>query len=203
MKINTLYVILGALILSSCAAGPDNPGVEFSPQMYHSAPYEPLSQVTDKEVGRWLSSTDNEGHAEFYNSNPYNDYNMTMREPVPGTIKRGQYLPVQFAADDYESADKLLVNPVDSTKANIADGKALYGRFCIHCHGKDGLGDGKVGQVFKGVTAYTSASVADKGPGHIYQVITNGKGRMGSHASQLSPEERWKIAMYVKVLQQQ
>jgi hypothetical protein len=25
---------------------------------------------------------------------------------------------------------------------------------------------------------------------------------MGSHASQISPEERWKIAMYVKVLQQ-
>lgn len=202
MKINIIYISIGVLFLFSCAAGPDNPGVEFSPQMYHSTPYEGLSQITDIESGRWLSSNGEGDHAEFYNSNPYNTYGMTMREPVPGTIKRGQYLTPSFAADDYASAERLLENPLDSTAAIIADGKALYTRFCTHCHGSKGLGDGKVGMVYKGVTAYTSASVVDKGPGHIYQVITNGKGRMGSHASQISPEERWKIAMYVKVLQQ-
>ena len=103
---------------------------------------------------------------------------------------------------DYASADLLLKNPLDSTKAVIAEGKVLYTRFCRHCHGTKGMGDGKVGKVYKGVTAYTSASVLNKGTGHIYQVITHGKGRMGAHASQISPEDRWKIAMYVKVLQQ-
>jgi mono/diheme cytochrome c family protein len=202
MKLNSIYILIGTVVLSSCVAGPDNPGVEFAPQMYHSTPYEALSQVTDKEAGAWLSSTDNEGHSEFYNSNRYNDFGMTMREPVAGTIKRGQYLPIRFDPDDFESAEKLLVNPLDSTAATVADGKTLFGRFCVHCHGKEGLGDGKVGKVFLGVTPFTSASVIDKGTGHIYQVITNGKGRMGSHASQISPMERWKIAMYVKVLQQ-
>ncbi|MBV6644159.1 MAG: cytochrome c, partial [Cyclobacteriaceae bacterium] len=100
-------------------------------------------------------------------------------------------------------AAKLLVNPLDSTADVVKAGKELYGRFCEHCHGKEGLGDGKVGQVYKGVTAYTSASVVDKPGGHIYHVITNGKGRMGAHASQISSEDRWKIVRYVQVLQKQ
>jgi mono/diheme cytochrome c family protein len=37
--------------------------------------------------------------------------------------------------------------------------------------------------------------------GHIFQVITNGAGLMQPHGSQVSPEDRWKIARYVKTLQ--
>ncbi len=37
--------------------------------------------------------------------------------------------------------------------------------------------------------------------GHIYHVIEWGRNRMMPHGSQVNPEERWKIAMYVHVLQ--
>ena len=37
--------------------------------------------------------------------------------------------------------------------------------------------------------------------GHIFHVITYGKGRMWPHASQVNPEERWKIVHYVHRLQ--
>ena len=47
--------------------------------MYHSVPYEPLSQVKDEEIGSWLDSNPDDGHGEFYNSNPYNPYDMTVR----------------------------------------------------------------------------------------------------------------------------
>jgi hypothetical protein len=36
--------------------------------------------------------------------------------------------------------------------------------------------------------------------GKIYHTITHGVNLMGSHASQLNPDERWKIVMYVKEL---
>jgi hypothetical protein len=36
--------------------------------------------------------------------------------------------------------------------------------------------------------------------GHVYFVITYGRNMMGSHASQLSPEERWKVVTYVERL---
>ena len=37
--------------------------------------------------------------------------------------------------------------------------------------------------------------------GHIYHVITYGIRRMWPHASQVNPEERWKIVHYVHRLQ--
>lgn len=60
-----------------------------------------------------------------------------------------------------------------------------------------------VGEVFKGVTPYNSRAVKDKPEGHIFHVITNGKGRMGAHASQVSVEDRWKIVRFVQTLQKQ
>jgi mono/diheme cytochrome c family protein len=203
MKSQILILTVVGVILSSCAAGPDRTGVEYAPQMYHSTPYEPLSQIDDKSAGKWLSSSSEEDHSEFYNSNPNNPFGMTMREPVAGTIKRGQYLTPRIANDDYENASKLLKNPTDSTAQVVAQGKALYQQFCQHCHGEKGLGDGKVGKVYKGVTSYTSATVVNQPGGHLYHVITNGKGRMGAHASQISEIDRWKIVRYVQVLQKQ
>ncbi len=194
---------VGAILLSSCAASGDNPGLEYAPQMYHSTPYEGLSQVQDEEAGSWLASTDEEPHGEFYNSNPYNEHGMTMREPVPNTIARGKYLPNHIEKDNYELADERLINPYDSNAVALKEGKILYERFCEHCHGSKGQGDGLVGKVYKGVTSYTSAAVKDKGPGHVFHVITHGKGRMGAHASQISVDDRWKIVSYVQTLQNQ
>ena len=37
--------------------------------------------------------------------------------------------------------------------------------------------------------------------GKIYHTITHGVNLMGPHKSQLSPEQRWKIVMYVHELQ--
>ena len=90
--------------------------------------------------------------------------------------------------------------------AALAEGKILYGKFCGHCHGKKGEGDGPVAGtetkvVFAGIANLKGAAVKDKSEGHIFHVITHGKGLMGAHGSQLNQEERWKIARYVKELQ--
>jgi len=204
----TFYNLVTAIALSTiivgCAASGDNPGLEYAPQMYHSTPYEPLTQITDESQGSWLSSTEAETHGEFYNSNPYNPHRMNMREPVANTIARSKYLPNHIAKEDYEVAEALLTSPLDSADATVLkDGKILYERFCEHCHGGKGQGDGSVGKVYKGVTSYTSAAVKDKKAGHIFHVITHGKGRMGAHASQISVEDRWKIVSYVQTLQKQ
>ncbi|RED96230.1 c-type cytochrome [Marinoscillum furvescens] len=203
---NTYKILtLGVLVtLGACTAGVDDTGLEYAPQMYHSTPYEPLSQIQDENSGSWLDSNPEDEHGEFYNSNPYNAHNMTMREPVANTIKRGEYIAdYGIDATDYASAEALLTNPFADSDVALKEGKALYLRFCEHCHGEKGAGDGLVGEVYKGVTAYNSATVKDKKAGHIYWVITNGKGRMGAHASQLSVDERWKIVTYVQTLQKQ
>jgi mono/diheme cytochrome c family protein len=38
-------------------------------------------------------------------------------------------------------------------------------------------------------------------PGHYFDVMTNGLGVMYSYAARVSPEDRWRIAAYIRALQ--
>lgn len=189
----------GAVLLSACGASGDNPGLEYSPQMYHSVPYEPLSQITDEDAGMWLTVTEDKEVGEFYNSNPHNPHGMTMREPVANTVKRNDgYLPYRLEKDDLETAASQ-VSPLDSADESvIADGKALYITYCSACHGAKGQGDGLVSEKYLGVANLTTPAYANITEGHIFHVITHGKGLMQPHGTQVNQEERWKIARFVK-----
>ncbi len=207
MKLRSIHivgVISAGIFLASCAAGPDNTGLEYAPQMYHSTPYEPLTQITDKSAGTWLDSNEADDQGEFYNSNPYNAFSMNMREPVANTVKRGTLLQPEFTVDELELAANTLVSPFDSTASEdvVKNGKVLYERFCQHCHGAKGQGDGLVAEKYAGVANLNGAAYLEITEGHIFHVITYGKGLMGAHGSQISPEDRWRIARYVKELQQ-
>jgi len=140
-----LIAAVGATLLAGCKAGGDNPGREYAANMYHSVAYEPLTQVTDESAGTWVNALNN-GRGEYFNSNKYNPNWMNMREPAPNTVKRNAqgWLPYRIGKDSLEYASLTLKNPLDSTAAIIADGKALYTMYCTHCHGAKGLGDGKV-----------------------------------------------------------
>ncbi len=198
-----LLIVLGISIWS-CKAKNDFQGLEYAPNMYHSVPYEGLSQITDEDEGMWLSNRE-DGLGEFFNSNPNNPNNMNMREPVANTVKRSAngLLPYRIHKDSVEYAGRVLVNPMDSTAEIIAEGKALYSVYCTTCHGETGQGDGLVGKVFLGVPAYNLGRVKELPEGQVFHTITYGRGRMMSHASQVSVDERWKITRYVQVLQNQ
>jgi mono/diheme cytochrome c family protein len=198
-----VIVVSSAVMLAGCKAGGDYPGREYAPNMYHSVGYEPLSQITDPHAGAWVESLDDR-EGEYYNSNRYNPFAMTMRVPPLHTVKRNAqgWLPYRAANDTLglRKADKLK-NPLDSTVAVLASGKSLFDSYCKHCHGAKGGGDGKVADKFPGVANLKGDAYKHITEGHIFHVITYGKGLMGAHGSQVSPEDRWKIAMYVKTLQ--
>lgn len=206
-----LATVSAGMLLAACTAGGEDPGLEYAANMYHSVAYEPLTQITDENAGTWVNSLDN-GRGEYFNSNKYNPWRMNMRRPPANTVKRNKHgwLPYRVPKDSLIYA-ATLKNPLDSTKAAIAEGKALYAIYCNHCHGPKGEGDGKVatGVNIDGVDKGLVGGVANlKGTaylniteGHIFHVITWGKGLMQAHGSQVSPEDRWKIAMFVKTLQ--
>ena len=199
-----LTLMLVVLFLSSCSRNPNSPGTEFAPQMYVSIPYEPYTQVKKNDI---------------------NPNGMNLRKPPVGTVARkGHYnttvengkgesglMAYNFPADakGLEMAAKVknpLLNqlPKDSAAIDkyVADeGQPLYERYCKHCHGAGGKGDGKVNEQYKGVANLTVGAQKTNSSGHIYHVITHGKGRMWPHKQIVSPEERWKIALYVHKLQ--
>lgn len=190
--------VLAVSLLAGCKAGGENPGREYAPQMYNSVAYEPLSQIKDESQGMWLSSRE-DGKGEFFNSNINNPHSMNMREPVENTVPRNKqgYLPYRLKAFELEQA-ALVKNPLESSEEVLKQGEALYLQYCNACHGKGGQGDGKAGEVIGGVANLTGGAYVNLPEGHIFHVITKGKGRMGAHGSQIPAESRWKIVHYVK-----
>ncbi|MDX2189290.1 MAG: cytochrome c [Bacteroidota bacterium] len=195
----TISAFLMVVIFTACKKDYNNTGTEYAPEMYHSRAYEPLSQITDK-------------NHEDYNSNPYNPFGMTMRKPVPNTVKIQKY-NASFGSvkstpafnhinkDSFEVSGRVLKCPLDSSESIITEGKALYERYCQHCHGETGQGDGLVGKKYKGVPAYNKGRVKLDKAGHIFHTITFGRNRMWPHASQISVDDRWRIVRYVQTLQ--
>ncbi len=203
MKITKTLSVLGfalaGISLASCRAGGENPGLEYAPQMYHSIAYEPLSQITNEETAGDNISNREDGKGEFFNSNINNPHRMNMREPVANTVPRNKegYLPYRLKAFELEPA-ALIKNPVESNEAVLAEGEKLFLQYCTSCHGKGGEGDGLAGAVIGGVANLKGGAYIGLPEGHIFHVITKGKGRMGAHGSQITPESRWKIVHYVK-----
>jgi Cytochrome C oxidase, cbb3-type, subunit III len=181
-----------AASMSSCKKNENDTGWEFAPNMYLPVGYEPLSQVK---------------------ANPINADGKNMREPVAGTVSRRNYQTVfdssardlmiyNIGKDDIALAEEILENPVPNNPKTLKEGEVLYGRYCMHCHGEAGEGNGLVAEQYKGVPNYKADAYLNMNDGHIFHVITHGKGRMWSHASQVTPEERWKIVHYVHKLQE-
>jgi mono/diheme cytochrome c family protein len=179
-----LNLLLGISLIfgmSSCGKKDANsPGVEFMPDMYRSPSLEYYSTHTvDGDT--------------VYNA----------MKPVAGTISRG-YIPYTYpnTTEGYDQAGLNLHNPFLANKeAFEKDGEVLYGKFCVHCHGATGAGDGKVSAKLPGAPPSYSGTLKNLPEGKIFHSITYGKGLMGQHASQLTQEERWKLVFYVQKLQ--
>lgn len=136
----------------------------------------------------------------------------TSQTPPPNT-KPVDYIRYEYpnTKEGYE-ASVALVNPLALTEKNLTEGKHFYTVFCAPCHGEKGDGQGHIVKLDKGISgvpAYHGADanssrgglMKDLPAGKIYHTIMYGLNAMGSHASQLSPEERWKVVMYVQQLQ--
>ena len=183
-----LAFISGVVFLSSCG-GDSDPGYEFMPNMYRSP------------------------SLETYGENTITGMNAQL--PVEGTVARGYLSTFNYdgTLEGYLAAGNSSVNPVENNEKNIAEGKALYGMFCEHCHGATGAGDGTITHaIYSAVPHYNDEKIKRRAgvpmnelkAGHIFHAITygvDGAIGMGSHSSQISQEERWKITLYVQELQ--
>lgn len=189
-KRNILSIILTcvavAAILSSCKDKRSR-GLEYAPNMYYPIAYNPDQKNKNFADGK------------------------TAQVPPKNTTPVGysRYDQYPDSPEGYQAASDNMANPLPVTNKNLAEGQQLYVAMCGPCHGVKGAGNGKIVELGKypappsyasGVSSRGGA-MKDLTDGKIYHTMQYGLNLMGSYVSQLSPDERWKVVMYVHELQ--
>jgi len=187
-------ILAGAVMFSACR-DKQSTGLEYARNMY-----DPIAPNYDTPI-----STDNELLKSFKGH--------TAQTPPPHTS------PIGFVEEDvypntkegYEAAGVSLVGTLPVNEKNLMEGQHLFKVMCGPCHGEKGDGQGHLVKIekFSGVPSFIDPEKAssrgglmkDLSAGKIYHTIKYGLNAMGSYASQLTPDERWKVVMYVQQLQ--
>jgi len=92
--------------------------------------------------------------------------------------------------------------PFAVTKAILDRGENRYNISCLPCHGVLGDGNGMI--ALRGIRrppSYHDERLRQAPTSYYYDVITNGFGAMSNYADQLTPEDRWKVIAWIRVLQ--
>ena len=88
------------------------------------------------------------------------------------------------------------------TKPDMLRGRQRYGIACAPCHGTAGDGDGMVAlRGFPRPASLHEPAVRALTAEQVVTVIRDGKGKMPPHGYLVAPEDRWRIAAYVRSLQ--
>jgi mono/diheme cytochrome c family protein len=180
----TAITIAATVVITSCK-DKRSTGWEYAPNMYEHIAYDPDQPNSNFKDGK------------------------SAQRPPAGTIPIGfTTFDYPNTKDGYELAGTEVKSPLPQTQQSFDDGQVLFEHFCSPCHGKEGQGDGLVvAHGFPAPPSYSKGqssrggAMKDLTDGKIYHTITYGVNAMGSYASQLAPEERWKVIMYVHHLQ--
>jgi len=183
------FCVLASAVVFSACSDKQSTGLEYARNMYDPIAYNP-----------------DQPNNNFANG-------QTAQTPPKNTA------PIGFIEDDiypntkdgYEAAGVSLVNSLQLDEKNLLEGKHLYNVMCGPCHGPEGDGQGHLVKIekYSGVPSFHDPEKAssrgglmkDLSAGKIYHTIKYGVNMMGSYASQLTPDERWKVVMYVQELQ--
>jgi cytochrome c553 len=124
------------------------------------------------------------------------------RQPVAGTIARGQLRLDELFYTGKESGVESDKFPFPITRADLERGQERYNIYCTPCHDYVGNANGFiVRRGFPLPASYHIQRLREAPAGHFYGVITNGFGAMYSYADRLEPADRWRIVAYIRVLQ--
>jgi mono/diheme cytochrome c family protein len=190
-KISIIAALLPALIAATvgCNEVKREPGKVYMPDMAYSRAY------------------------ETYSPNPVFVDGQTNRQPVAGTVKRGEIFVYHLAQDKTGDttnyyASRATKNPLPALDdSQMKEAERLYLVNCGICHGSklDGNGplwkDGDGPYPSKPATLVGDSKYEQMPEGQMFYSITYGKNLMGGYASQLDAKQRWMVIHYIKVKQ--
>ena len=111
-------------------------------------------------------------------------------------------LAVLHADDWMAPADACAVaNPVTATPAAISQGKSVFDRNCVICHGATGQGDGAGATYMTPKPAkLVDAKIQAQSDGSLFWKISKGRNLMIGWAPTISEQDRWAVVDYIRSL---
>lgn len=92
--------------------------------------------------------------------------------------------------------------PMPITPADLDRGQERFNIYCSVCHGRLGDGAGMiVKRGFRRPPSFHDDRLRNAPIGYFFDVETKGFGAMPDYASQIPPEDRWRIIAYIRALQ--
>ncbi len=124
--------------------------------------------------------------------------------PLPaGTVARGHLRADRLLHTGLTPAGEFTAAlPVPLDAQVLHRGRDRFDVFCAPCHDRLGSGRGMVvRRGFKAPTSFHDERLRQAPVGYFFDVMTNGFSTMPSYASQITVEDRWAIAAYLRALQ--
>ena len=190
-KISIISALVIGVVAWSCSDERKTPRDSYMPDMGTSRAYE-----------TYQSTANLDSHGIRYT-----------RQPVPGTVKRGELLPFPYARDAAGDStnyvlSKQVPNPLPALNAvQMKEAERLYLVNCGICHGQKLDGNGPLYNGGNGPYAAAPRNlisdpvVTTMPDGQMFYSITYGKGQMGPYGPQLSTTQRWMIVHYINAQQ--
>ena len=192
--------IIATMILSMAVVfigcnGKRDTGRAYMPDMAYSRAYETYAKRLDTV---FTMDPADAGHKIFFN-------NM----PPAGTVKRGELFPYAVVPNNINGTDSnalinlsaAVKNPLTPlTGKELEEAGRLFNINCAICHGAKAEANGPLAPKVGGVKSIIAASPGYS-DGRIFYVMTYGQNNMGSYASQLSREQRWRVVQYIRTLE--
>lgn len=141
-----------------------------------------------------LERMQNQPRYSAFGSSAFFSDGKAMRSPPPGTLSR--------ESEREGAIDSAAVRVLLESRDVIQRGGSRFFIFCAACHGERGDGISRVAENFESPKppSLVSPPVNAVAPTAVYAVISNGKGRMPSFASELPVRDRWAVVAYLKAL---
>ncbi len=182
-------IVSTAVVFVGCKDKRD-PGKIYMPDMAYSRGYESYAQ---RDSAIFTMDPNDASHKIFYNN-----------LPPAGTIKRGDLFPYPLAHDsnNYKISGQVQ-NPIvgDLPGKELEEAGRLYNINCAVCHGATGAANGPLSAKIGAIANLTTPQYIAMADGTMFYSITYGLNNMGSYASMLSREQRWKVIKYIRTLQ--
>ncbi len=124
----------------------------------------------------------------------------------PGTVAySGQGSPNDPALTGLDETGKPVKGFPSSVTVDeklVAKGEERFNIYCKPCHGPAGEGNGTViGFGFSKPPSLLADNAKTLTNGDIFQIITNGRGKMWPYGYRVKADERWAVISYVRALQ--